>query len=93
MSDPKLEEGRRHIERFRAPEAIRDELTDVITQAGSLAVLRKIATVRPRISSTGTGMLMTDCMPSRLAAPIRGGSQTWLDTACCGRAPGAPRSV
>jgi 4-carboxymuconolactone decarboxylase len=40
MSDPKLEEGRRHIERFRAPAAIRGELTDLITQAGSLVWTR-----------------------------------------------------
>lgn len=31
-----LEEGRRHIEAFRAPAAIRQELTSFITQAGSL---------------------------------------------------------
>ena len=31
-----IEQGRRHIERFRAPAAVRAELTDVIQQAGSL---------------------------------------------------------
>ena len=32
--------GRRHIERFRAPAAIRAELTDLIQQAGSLVWTR-----------------------------------------------------
>ncbi len=32
--------GRRHVERFRAPAAIRSELTDFITQAGSLVWTR-----------------------------------------------------
>jgi 4-carboxymuconolactone decarboxylase len=40
MSDSKLEQGRSHIERFRAPKAIRGELTDLITQAGSLVWTR-----------------------------------------------------
>ena len=31
-----LEEGRRHIERFRAPAAVRAELTELITRGGSL---------------------------------------------------------
>jgi len=35
-----FEEGRRHIESFRAPAAIRDELTRFITQAGSLVWTR-----------------------------------------------------
>jgi 4-carboxymuconolactone decarboxylase len=32
--------GREHIERFRAPAAIREELTDLIVQAGSLVWTR-----------------------------------------------------
>ena len=32
----KVDRGRRHIERFRAPLAVRDELTRFITQGGSL---------------------------------------------------------
>jgi 4-carboxymuconolactone decarboxylase len=40
MSASDMEEGRRHIERFRAPAAIRKELTELITQAGSLVWTR-----------------------------------------------------
>ncbi len=36
-----VEAGRRHIERFRAPEAIRAELTDLITRAGGLVWSRR----------------------------------------------------
>ncbi len=32
----KVESGRKHIEQFRAPQAVREELTRFITQAGSL---------------------------------------------------------
>lgn len=32
----KVERGRRHIEQFRAPRAVREELTRFITQGGSL---------------------------------------------------------
>ncbi len=32
----KVERGRRHIEQFRAPRAVRDELTRLITEGGSL---------------------------------------------------------
>ena len=39
MSD-RMEEGRRHIERFRAPKELRGELTDFIMQGGSLVWLR-----------------------------------------------------
>ena len=34
--DQGREEGRRHIEQFRAPDGIRQELTDLIIQAGGL---------------------------------------------------------
>ena len=39
MSDA-MEEGRRHIERFRAPKEIRGELTEFITKAGSMVWTR-----------------------------------------------------
>ena len=39
--DEQREEGRRHIEQFRAPEAIRKELTDLIIQAGGLVWTRE----------------------------------------------------
>ena len=32
----KVDRGRRHIEQFRAPRAVRDDLTRLITQGGSL---------------------------------------------------------
>jgi 4-carboxymuconolactone decarboxylase len=35
-----MEAGRRHIERFRAPAAIRKELTEFVTKAGSLVWTR-----------------------------------------------------
>ena len=35
-----VEEGRRHIERFRAPAAVRKELTELISRAGSLVWAR-----------------------------------------------------
>jgi alkylhydroperoxidase/carboxymuconolactone decarboxylase family protein YurZ len=45
VDDPKTDEameaGRRHVERFRAPAEIRRELTDFITQAGSLVWTRE----------------------------------------------------
>ncbi len=57
--------GRRHIERFRAPAAIRDELTDVIMRAGSLVwtrpglspAQRSLATISVLVTRGATGPL------------------------------------
>lgn len=54
---PDVEEGRRHIERFRAPAAMRQELTDFITTAGSLVWTRPGLTPAQR-SLTTIGVLV-----------------------------------
>ncbi|MBW2270581.1 MAG: carboxymuconolactone decarboxylase family protein [Deltaproteobacteria bacterium] len=49
---PDVEEGRRHIERFRAPASVRQELTEFITTGGSLAWTRPGLTPAQRSLAT-----------------------------------------
>ena len=49
---PDVEEGRRHIERFRAPAAVRQELTEFITTAGSMVWTRPGLTPAQRSLTT-----------------------------------------
>ena len=97
--DEQREEGRRHIEQFRAPEAIRKELTDLIIQAGGLVWTREGLSPDKR-SLTTIGVLIAQGHLGPLREHIEIGlgnglTQTEITEAIiqCGIYAGFPRTV
>ena len=66
-----VEEGRRHIERFRAPAAVRAELTELLQQAGSLVWTRPGLEPAQR-SLAGRRIPMVTCRSGRIRS-----ASTW----------------
>jgi len=97
--DEQREEGRRHIEQFRAPDAIRQELTDLIMEAGGLVWTRPGLSADKR-SLTTIGVLIAQGHLGPLREHIEIGlgnglTQTEIIEAIiqCGIYAGFPRTV